>query len=146
MASTQHFTIDRSFTGDAGELLAREADAARWAEWASVPMRSFRWAQSPPPDLGEGAVRRLAAGPIAIVERTVSYVPGESHTYSMDPLATVRNYLATLTVRPNDGGGGELTWSVSFDTVDPVSGPLLRLAMRRTIAQLADRLVASTEG
>lgn len=145
MPSTQQFTITRTFTGEPAELLAREADVSRWPEWAGVPFNQFRWAGTPPANLGEGAVRELAAGPVKLVERTVSYVPGESHTYSMDPVATMRNYSGTLSVSDHDAGGGELTWTVRFDTIDPVSGPVFKLAMQRTISLLADRLVSVTK-
>ena len=143
MPSHQSFTITRSFDGDLAELLSLEADTARWPQWAGAPFDRFRWESPPPADLGEGAVRRLAAGPIALVERTVSYVPGEHHTYSMDPVAGMRAYSATLSVSADDVGRGVLTWNVDFDTAVPGSGPVLRFAMERTISLLADRLVAA---
>ena len=143
MPSHQSFTIRRRFDGDPDELLACEADAARWPEWAGAPFDRFRWVGRPPADLGDGAVRRLSAGPIALVERTVSYVPGEHHSYSMDPNAGIRDYSATLSVTKNDAGGGALTWKVGFDTMVPGSGPVLRFVMERTISLLADRLVAA---
>ena len=143
MPSHQSFTITRSYDGDLTELLAREADTARWPEWAGAPFDRFRWESPPPADLGEGAVRRLSAGPIALVERTVSYVPGDHHTYSMDPNAGIRDYSATLSVSEDDVGRGVLTWKVDFDTAVPAAGPVLRFIMERTISLLADRLVAA---
>lgn len=143
MPSHQSFTITRSYDGDLTDLLAREADTARWPEWAGTPFDRFQWESPPPADLGEGAVRRLSVGPIPLVERTVSYVPGDHHTYSMDPSAGIRDYSATLSVSKDDVGRGVLTWKVDFDTTVPGSGPVLKLAMERTISLLANRLVAA---
>ena len=143
MAKRREFSVRRSFTGDSRALLEREADASQWNQWAPAPTNGFSWESEPPADLGEGATRRLSLGPLALVERTVEYVPGEYHSYTMDPLLTMRDYTATLRITRADADGGEFVWTSSLTTTDPISGVVFPFAMKRVITQIADKLVES---
>lgn len=143
MAKRHEFSVRRSFSGDARALLEREADAAQWNRWAPAPTNTFSWESEPPADLGEGATRRLSLGPLALVERTTGYEPGEYHSYTMDPLLTMRDYTATLRITRTDADGGEFEWTSSLTTTDPVSGVVFPFAMKRVIIQIANKLVAS---
>ncbi|WP_010542279.1 alpha/beta hydrolase fold domain-containing protein [Dietzia alimentaria] len=147
------FSVERSFDGDAAELLEREARAQRWPEWAGPLFGRFRPAPADTePATSEivasdgnevGAVRELTLGPLTLREQTEEYFPGSHHVYSMEPLWPMRDYLARVEVVPSPAGGGILRWSAVFTVPHPALGVPVRTLMRTTIDVIARLLVAS---
>lgn len=116
------FTVGERFSADPRDVLALESDAARWAEWAGPVLRRFRWADDVSIEGSVGAVRELPLGPVALRERTTMLKPGSEHAYTMLPRWPFRDFVGRLSVRALPEGGGELEWSFSFRTRDPVVG------------------------
>ncbi len=69
---------------------------------------------------GVGAVRKLAMGPVEVVERLENFDDaGRSLSYSIiEGPMPVQNYLATISVRETGADACHVDWTASFDLPD----------------------------
>lgn len=92
---------------------------------------------------GVGAVRRVQAGPVALVERVVTWEPGLMIAYTIEGLPpVVRRAMNTWVLRPADDGT-----SVTLITdIDMARGPLGAIGGRVVGRKLGEASVAMLDG
>lgn len=88
-------TITEQFSAEPDDVLTLVADAARWREWT---------------------------GPLLRRGRPAGFELDEKHAYELPPVWPFLHRVGRLSTRARPGGGGELEWSFSFRTRDPVVG------------------------
>jgi|GEM_PF-1524397 len=138
------FGTTRVFRGDPTRALELEAHSAHWWTWAGPLFGRFRAVELAGPD-GSGELRELSLGPLSLRERTVEYVPGIRHVYTMEPFGPMRDYRATVSVSPLGDERTRLDWGAEFTAPSGPVGEVLLRTMDVTIGVLAGLLAGGVE-
>ena len=117
------------------------ADAPGWRRWAGPMIRRSSWERGTG---AEGSIRRLGRPPVVAREQIVVSEAPSHHAYVQLSGIPMHRYRADVHLSERDGGT-IIEWCGSFDAAIPGSGPLLRLALRRTVAGFARHLAAAAE-
>ncbi len=127
-------TIEATATASAppGAVWALLEDASRWSQWGSWTAVEVEGGGPQEP----GAVRVLVRPPLRVRERITEWVPGERMAYELLDGMRVRGYRATVAVEPR-GGGTVVRWRSTYESADPVTALVLRLAVRDACRRLA---------
>jgi hypothetical protein len=120
------------------------ADGASWPRWS--PIDSFHLGRpgDPPPE-GSGAIRVFRRGRTTGRDQIVEVVPGRRLGYVSLSGLPVRDYRATVDLRPA-GDGTEIRWRASFLPRIPGTGPFLAWGLGRFLDQCARGLAAHAAG
>jgi len=110
-------------------LLADPAEWTRWGAWSRVEIEDGA-------EHGPGAVRVVVRRPFHIRERVTDWVPGERMGYEVLDGLNVRGYRAEVTLTP-DGDGTVVRWHATYDRADPLTGLILRGAIRDACRRVA---------
>ncbi len=127
-------TIEATATASAppGAVWALLEDASRWSQWGSWTAVEVEGGGPQEP----GAVRVLVRPPLRVRERITEWVPGERMAYELLDGMRVRGYRATVAVEPR-GVGTVVRWRSTYESADPVTALVLRLAVRDACRRLA---------
>lgn len=120
--ATHTVRVRVQFSADPADVLGLESDAAQWRQWAGPPLRGFR--------------RRSS---------TTALEPGVEHVYAVQPMRQLYDRVGRVTVRARPGGGGELEWTCSFRSANPVVGVVAASVVKASVAVLARRLVTEAD-
>src|SRR3982751_1753163 len=103
-------------------------DSRGWPRWTFVPRASLEREGDPAPD-GVGAIRRLGAPGFWSREQVVSWEPPSRYAYTLLKGLPIRDYLAEVTLRSDDGGTA-IVWAGRFDAKIPGTGGAIRLLLQ----------------
>ena len=82
---------------------------------------------------GVGSVRRLKVGPLPPFEETVTQtIDNELIEYRITRGGVLRNHRGTMRFAPN-GTGSTLHYVIEFDSKVPLTGPLVKASLDRSI-------------
>ncbi len=120
-------------------VYAMVRDVSRWAEWQSIKSINAEDPQAPQGDLvgsvwvahNHGATTRLQITEL-VPDRRLGYL---SLTESI-----FRDYQAAFDLTPGDSGGTDIRWHATFRPRVPGTGGILERYMRRTFAEVVNRL------
>ncbi len=127
-------TIESTATSSAppGAVWALLEDASRWSQWGSWTAVEVEGGGPQRP----GAVRVLVRPPLRVRERITEWVPGERMAYELLDGMRVRGYRATVAVEPH-GAGTVVRWRSTYESADPLTALVLRIAVRDACRRLA---------
>lgn len=111
-------------------LLADISQWNRWGAWSKVEVEGGG-------EHGPGAIRVLVRPPFRVRERVTDWVPGERMGYELLDGMRARGYAAQVTLAENGQGGTLVRWRSSYERADPLTGFLLRLAVRDACKRVA---------
>ncbi len=111
-------------------LLADVSQWARWGAWSKVEVEGGG-------EHGPGAVRVLVRAPFRVRERVTDWVSGQRMGYELVDGMRVRGYEAEVTLEENDRGGTRVRWRSTYERTDPITGMILRLAVRDACKRVA---------
>lgn len=128
-------TIDAAATTPAPRdhvwpLIADASAWPKWGRWSRVEIEGGR-------EHGLGAIRRLVQRPFEVRELITEWQPGERMTYELLGGMNARGYRATATLEDAPGGGTIIRWHAAYESADPITAFLLRLAARDTVKRIA---------
>jgi len=106
-------------------------EAHRWKEWSFLTQSDLVSPGVPHPE-GVGAVRRFTRWGMGSKEQVAVWDPPHHLRYTILSGFPVRDYVADVTLTP-DEGGTLITWSSTFDAKIPGTGRLMVAVLRRMI-------------
>ena len=135
----QSIDIQREIPASPERVWDLISDHRGWADWAGAREVVLRSEGDPAPN-GVGAIRVMRGGGLAIEEEIVRFEPPHVMGYRIAAGLPVKNYEAEIRLEPGADGGTHLRWTSSFDSRIPLTGPLLRLVLTRTLSTMAAAL------
>jgi hypothetical protein len=119
------------------------ADLSTWTTWAPFETATLESEGHPDPN-GAGAVRRFRRGRFTTREEVTAYVANRQLTYRLLSGLPLRDYEATIDIRPRDGQT-QITWSSTFSSRIPGMGGAFRRGMQKIYAEYAGGLARAAE-
>jgi uncharacterized protein YndB with AHSA1/START domain len=122
-------------------VFALLVDGATWPTWS--PLGSFELLE--PGDgtpEGVGALRRFTTRGLKSTERVVTVRPNQEFSYTLLKGMPLRDYQATVTLTPVDGGT-RIDWHSTFSAKIPLTGPIYRISLGRFIGRVVAGLAAN---
>ncbi len=141
MSKRQQIHVVAESTSSPTELYRLLADGPSWVAWS--PLDECR-----PEGLDAGgreqvgSVRMNRRGPTRGWDRITELDPDRAFRYAHVRGLPVRDYTATVTLRPITTGGATITWSADFTPRWPGTGALLRRSIEEFLDQCARGLAA----
>ena len=115
------------------------SDSTTWTDWGIWSERSLVREGTPPPE-GVGAERTLTSGRTTVREAITEYDEPRRVGYRLiSGIPTVRDYAATVTLAPADGGT-RIEWHAEFRSI---LGPLVRSRLQGIFDDVTARLAAA---
>ena len=119
------------------------ADVSTWTTWA--PFETATLEREGRADVnGVGAVRRFKRGRFTTVEEVTEFIPSRRLAYRLLRGLPLRDYRATIDIRPEDGQT-HITWSSTFSSRIPGMGGAFRRGMSKIYAEYASGLARAAE-
>ncbi len=135
---TQHIAAPRE---QVWETLTHHESLPNWTPLSTVTMDALG---SPHPN-GVGAIRRMVAPMVTIVEEVVAWRPMDSFEYELREGVPIRDHRGTVTLA-DAGGGTEVTWHVQFRGAFPGAGWLVSKILGVALKDLLKRAKRQVEG
>jgi uncharacterized protein YndB with AHSA1/START domain len=120
------------------------ADTENWPRWSRNDTAVLERPGVTVRD-GVGAIRRLHTGRIRVREEITAFDPPTRLGYRLLSGLPVRDYEATVTLSPGDGGTA-IEWAARFGSAVPGLGWLLRRSLHRVLDDFATALAAAASG
>jgi hypothetical protein len=133
-------TIDATATssGSSAAVWALLADASKWPEWGSWSKADVEGGGPQ----GPGKVRALVRRPFRLRELVTDWEPESRMGYELLSGMHVRGYHATVTLEAADGGGTRIHWQAAYESADPLTAFLLRMAIPDACRRVAKAAAA----
>lgn len=144
MAGDRSFDVYRHARAPREVVWSLLSDHARYSTWAGLPVSEIEAEGSPEPD-GIGAIRRFGAGPVVAREQVVAFDPPQAMSYVILSGVPVEGYRGDVELQSTADGGTDIRWRGQFRAARRGTRRLLRAFLRRSVVQLADRLVRRSE-
>lgn len=107
-------------------LFGRIADHEKLGKVLGVPVRRSHDGEG---DLnGLGSVRTMGFKPLDFDETITAFDPPRRIDYRITRGSPLRNHQASVVLSPN-GAATEVTWSIEFETVPALLGPVVKRAL-----------------
>ena len=119
------------------------ADLSTWTTWAPFETATLEREGHPDPN-GVGAIRRFHRGRFTTREEVIEYVDNRRLTYRLLSGLPLRDYEATIDIRPRDRQT-QITWSSTFSSRIPGMGGAFRRGMQKIYAEYANALARAAE-
>lgn len=142
---TKVIHVERTSTGDPGQVFALLADVGRWAEWGPFDRAELEEPAPGGDPQGLGSLRLLhAPGAPASHERVIAWEPGRRYGYTLEHGLPLKDYRSFVTLDPV-AGGTRITWHSEFEPRVPGTGWFYRAVLQGFIARCATPLARAAE-
>jgi hypothetical protein len=119
------------------------ADVRSWSDWGDWHTTELEAEGDPQPN-GIGAIRMTARRPLRVREQVEVWEPPSRFGYTLLSGLPLRDYHSVVTLTETDGGTA-LHWESRFDVAVRGTDRLFRFLVRRTLGDIAKKLVAEAE-
>lgn len=126
-------------TADPATVYALLRTGSTWPNWSSIDSFELEREGAGEPE-GVGAVRILRRGRVTGRDTIVAFTQDKSFSYAHKGLP-VRDYRGHIELTPTEGGTA-IRWQVSYSSLIPGTGALLRKGLTRFIGEMVTGLAS----
>jgi polyketide cyclase/dehydrase/lipid transport protein len=127
-------------TADPATVYALLRDGSTWPVWSTIDSFELERAGDGEPE-GVGAVRIFRKGRYTGRDTVVGFTPDRSFRYAHKGLP-VRDYRGEIELTAIDDGGTSIRWRVSYSSLIPGTGWLLRKGLTGFVGELVGGLAS----